>query len=106
MAWRSGCSRIGRLIRLGVAALVPAAVIAACAPAEAHHYRHLHRYGHVHYAHYARIAHYPRYAHRSRGWQGYRPQTAAALPSSPAFSAIVVDANSGRTLYAAAENGL
>ena len=30
----------------------------------------------------------------------------AAVPSWPAFSAIVVDANSGRTLYGAAEDGL
>ena len=28
------------------------------------------------------------------------------VPSSPAFSALVVDANSGRTLYSADENGL
>ncbi len=40
--------------------------------------------------------HYARYARRS----------VAAIPSSPAFSAIVVDANSGRTLYAASEDGL
>ena len=31
---------------------------------------------------------------------------AGAVPSSPAFSALVVDANSGRTLYSADENGL
>ena len=34
------------------------------------------------------------------------PSAAGAVPSSPAFSAIVVDANSGRTLYSADENGL
>ena len=46
-------------------------------------------------AHYAHRA-YPRYASVAAG----------AVPSSPAFSAIVVDANSGRTLYSADENGL
>ncbi len=36
----------------------------------------------------------------------YARRTVAAVPASPAFSAIVVDANSGRTLYGVAEDGL
>ena len=62
------------------------------APAQAHHYRHAR-----HYAHYGHVAHYA--AHGTRHY-------AAAVPLSPAFSALVVDANSGRTLYSVAEDGL
>ena len=49
-------------------------------------------------AHYAHRAYHttPRYASVAPG----------AIPGSPAFSALVVDANSGRTLYSADENGL
>ena len=52
----------------------------------------------------AHAAYYARYAHRGRV-HSVR-QTAAAVSASPAFSALVVDANSGKTLYAADENGL
>ena len=45
--------------------------------------------------HYRHVAHHRAHAH----W-------AAAASASPAFSAIVVDANSGRTLYGVAEDGL
>ena len=47
---------------------------------------------------------YARYAHRGRV-HSVR-QTVASVSASPAFSALVVDANSGKTLYAADENGL
>ena len=52
----------------------------------------------------AHAAYYARYAHRGRV-HSVR-QTAAAVSASPAFSALVVDANTGKTLYAADENGL
>jgi D-alanyl-D-alanine carboxypeptidase len=101
MALRNGWSRVRGLVHLATAALISAsAFIFAGAPAEAHHYRHYRYYPHV-----AHTAHYPRYAHR--GTVHYVRQTrAAAVPASPAFSAIVVDANSGRTLYSAYEDGL
>src|SRR5271167_3683632 len=108
MALRSGCSRIGWLARLATAGLIcGSALLAAGGPAAAHHYRHA-RY-------YPRVAHaYPRAAHHATHYARYSPrwrvhsvrQAAAAIPASPAFSAIVVDANSGRTLYSADENGL
>ena len=90
MALRGGCSRIGQFVRLAAGALISASALSiAGAPAEAHHYRH-HRF----YA----IAHHPHYH--------YARRAIAAVPASPAFSAIVVDANSGRTLYSADEDGL
>jgi D-alanyl-D-alanine carboxypeptidase len=103
MALRNGCSRIGRLVRLATAALVSgSALLIAGAPAEARHYRH---YGyHPYHRPVAHAAHYPRYAHRGRVLAVRR--AAAAVPGSPAFSALVVDANSGQTLYSADENGL
>jgi D-alanyl-D-alanine carboxypeptidase len=107
MALRNGCSPIGRLARLATAALISgSALLVAGAPAEAHHYRHYYRYHPpvARAAHAAHYAHYPRYAHRGRV-HAVR-QAAAAVPGSPAFSAIVVDANSGQTLYSADENGL
>ena len=102
-SWRcvASCSRIGRLVRLATAALISgSALFLAGAPAEAHHYRH-YRY---HPRACAHAAHYARYAHRGRV-HSVR-QTVAAVSASPAFSALVVDANSGKTLYAADENGL
>src|SRR5271155_1539144 len=108
MALRSGCSRIGWLARLATAGLIcGSALLAAGGPAAAHHYRHA-RY-------YPRVAHaYPRAAHHATHYARYSPrwhvhsvrQAAAAIPASPAFSALVVDANSGKTLYSADENGL
>jgi D-alanyl-D-alanine carboxypeptidase len=85
MAWRTVRFAAGALISVTALAFVGA-------PAQAHHYRHAR-----HYAHYGRAAHYA--AHRSRHY-------AAAVPLSPAFSALVIDANSGRTLYSVAEDGL
>src|SRR5271163_1644086 len=99
MALRNGCSRIGLIVRLATAALISgSALLLAGAPAEAHHYRHFRIYRHV-----AHAAHFPRYAHSGRV---HAVREAAAVPALPAFSAIVVDANSGRTLYSADENGL
>ena len=94
MAWRSIGSQLGRAVRLAAGALISASIVAfAAGPAEARHYRHVHPYARG--AHYRHVAHHRAHAH----W-------AAAAPASPAFSAIVVDANSGRTLYGVAEDGL
>ncbi len=113
MALRNDCFGIGRLARLATAALLSASVLAlAGSPAQAHHY-----WRHRYYAHATHEAHYPRHARVVRYWRparyarsaySHHPAWAAAtaVPSSPAFSAIVVDANSGRTLYSADENGL
>jgi D-alanyl-D-alanine carboxypeptidase len=90
MALRKGCFRTGRFA--GLAAALTALSIAS-PPAQAQHYRH-HRYYAI--------------AHRAHSHFAYRSvrQAAAAVPASPEFSAIVVDANSGRTLYSADEDGL
>ena len=99
MALGKDSRRIGVLVRLATATLISvSALLLAGAPAEAHHYHHYRVYRHV-----ARAAHFPRYAHRGRV---HAVREAAAVPASPAFSAIVVDANSGRTLYSADEDGL
>ena len=80
MAWRKGNSQLGRVARGAAAAMLTAsALILATAPADAR--------GHHHRRHYAHAGHF-------------------GVPSSPAFSAIVVDANSGRAVYAVDENGL
>ncbi len=106
MALRNDCFGIGRLARVATAALISASTLClAGAPAEAHHYRH-----YRHYAHAAGQAHYPRYARAAHYAHRAYPHSArvasGAVPGSPAFSAIVVDANSGSTLYSADENGL
>ena len=112
MALRIGCSRMGRLARVATAALISASTLClASAQAQAHHYSRHRHYAHAthqaHYSHYARATHYGRSAHYARrASPRYAPVAAGAVPSSPAFSAIVVDANSGRTLYSADENGL
>ncbi|HEY1884769.1 MAG TPA: serine hydrolase [Roseiarcus sp.] len=122
MALRNGCSRLGRLARAATAALISVSTLClAGAQAQAHHYgRHrayAHAYHQAHYPRYARAAHYwrpahydwraPHYAHRAyHPSPRYASQAPGAIASSPAFSALVVDANSGRTLYSADENGL
>ncbi len=122
MALRNGCSRLGRLARVATAALISVSMLClAGAQAQAHHYgRHrayAHAVHHAHYPRYARAAHYwrpahydrraPHYAHRAyHASPRYASVAPGAIPSSPAFSALVVDANSGRTLYSADENGL
>src|SRR5271166_1973499 len=94
MAWRNGDSHLGRVIRVAAGALLTAsALLLAVVPADAHGHRHYHYHRSIHYAHVRHLAHV---AHRAPG----------GVPSSPAFSAVVVDANSGRTLYAVEENGL
>jgi D-alanyl-D-alanine carboxypeptidase len=109
---------MGRLARVATAALISASTLClVSAQAQAHYYSrqrhsvhaaHQAHYSHrAHYSHYARAAHYGRavhYAHRAS--PRYPSVAAGAVPSSPAFSALVVDANSGRTLYSADENGL
>jgi D-alanyl-D-alanine carboxypeptidase len=114
MALRDGCSRIGRLARAATAALISVSTLClAGAQAQAHHYGRHRTYAHAtHQAHYPRYAravhHYWRPAHYYAHRAAPRHATAAlgAVSSSPAFSALVVDANSGRTLYSADENGL
>ncbi len=113
MALRIGCSRMGRLARIATAALISASTLClAGAQAQAHHYSRHRHYAHAthqahYYSHYARATHYGRSAHYARrASPRYAPVAAGAVPNSPAFSAIVVDANSGRTLYSADENGL
>ena len=90
MALRGSGSRILRLV---LAALAPGAALATfgalrAAPADAHHWRHYHRHVPL-----CREAIAPTYAARRQ-----------AAPADPAFSAIVVDANTGRKLYGVNEN--
>ena len=92
------CTGLYQLVRIAAGVLIGAsALVFAAAPADARHYRHAHgRYAYAHVRHYRRAVHYS--GHSRRRW--------AAGPASPAFSAIVVDENSGRTLYSVAEDGL
>lgn len=93
MAWRIRNPHLGHALRAGGGALLAAsALMLAAAPAEAHGHRHI-RHLHTTHAHI-------RYVADSGGG------AAAGVPSSPTFSAIVVDANSGRTIYAADPDGL
>jgi D-alanyl-D-alanine carboxypeptidase len=81
MALRGFRSSSSPLVAIASAACAALALLSlASAPAEARVWRHYH--------------HYIRYAAR------------AQAPADPAFAAIVVDANAGRTLYAANENEL
>ena len=109
---------------MATAALISVSTLClAGTQAQAHHYGRYRTYAHAthqaHYPRYARAAHYPRYARAAHYWRpahyAYRTYHASpryasvapgAVPGSPAFSALVVDANSGRTLYSADENGL
>ena len=116
MALFSGCFQIDGLARLAAAVLVSASTLClASASAEARHARHYRHYAHavpwgrmVRYTHGdIRVAHAPRhmrYAYRAHA--RYARGAPAAVGASPAFSALVVDANSGRTLYSLDENGL
>jgi D-alanyl-D-alanine carboxypeptidase len=79
MALRDSRSPTSPLVTIATAACAALALLSlASAPAEARGWRHYH--------------HYARYAART------------ATPADPAFAAIVVDANAGRTLFAANEN--
>ncbi len=94
MAWRKCDSQLVRVVRLATVALIIASALTlGGAPAEARHYRNVHSNPYLH--RYRHVVHSYRYRYR---W--------AAAPASPAFSAIVVDANSGRTLYSVDEDGL
>jgi D-alanyl-D-alanine carboxypeptidase len=112
MVLRIGCSRMGRLARLATAALISASTLClATVQAQAHHYARHRYYTHAthqaHYSHYARAVHHGRPAHYAhRASPRYAAVAEGAVPNSPAFSALVIDANSGRTLYSADENGL
>ena len=115
MALRYNCLRIGRLARLATAAMISASALCLVSvPAEAHHVRHSRHYAHTaHTTHATHSARHARVAHSSRsGRYAYRSHrrsaatTASGIPASPAFSAIVVDANSGKTIYSVAEDGL
>ena len=93
MAWRNRNPHLGPVVRAAVGALMAASALTlAAAPADAHLHRHARHFPYVH-------AHVRYVADRGR-------RVAAGVPSSPTFSAIVVDANSGRTLYAADADGL
>ena len=104
---------------MATAALISVSTLClAGGEAEAHHYGRHRSYAHAtHQAHaprYARAAHWraPHYVHRAflryahRATPRYASVAPGVVPNSPAFSALVVDANSGRTLYSADENGL
>jgi D-alanyl-D-alanine carboxypeptidase len=95
MALRFVKSRSGGLNPLAAGLGLSLAVFALFStPAEARHYRHYRAYAR-HYAPVRHYAHYGRYA---------APARHASPAANPAFAAMVVDENSGRTLYAASEN--
>ena len=83
-----------RFVKFGSGSATPLAALLAAltvvgllvTPAEARHWRHYHYYARHQVRYYARAQ--------------------AAPAHDPAFAALVVDANSGRTLYAADENEL
>ena len=84
--------RVARFFNLAAGVCVAASALAASgAPAEARGWRHYHRVAHAYFAHH-------------RGYAVARRP--ALVEADAAFSAIVVDANSGRELYGVNENGL
>jgi D-alanyl-D-alanine carboxypeptidase len=85
-------SRASRFVHLAAGLCVAASALATSAtPAQARgHWRHYHRVAHAYVAH--------------RGWAVARRPS--AVDGDPAFSAIVVDANTGREIYGVNENGL
>ena len=96
MVWRSAYPRLGRLAQFAAAALISASAVAfASDSAEARHYRHFHHPRHFQSAHFGHHGRHLAWRHRNHG-------SAALL--TPAFSALVVDANSGRELYSVAED--
>src|ERR1700727_1827228 len=112
MALRIGCSRMGRLARVATAALISASTLCLISvQAQAHHYARHRHFAHATYqapySHYARAPHCGRSVHYARRASPRNvPVADGVVPNSPAFSALVVDANSGSTLYSADENGL
>src|SRR5947209_6140535 len=101
MAGLSGHGR-GNLFRSAIGSLgVAFALSVSAAPADARHgYRGYHHHHHHHHHHHAQ------FVHRSRGHAQRARFARSAGSYSPAFAAMVVDANSGRTLYARNENEL
>jgi len=107
---------MGGLVRVATAAMIAVSVFSLTGlPAQAHHRhaRHVAYAPHgratqeVHYARHVRVAHSWRHARYARRAYAHSSRVApGGAPGSPAFSALVVDANSGRTLYSADENGL
>jgi D-alanyl-D-alanine carboxypeptidase len=86
MALRFVQERLGRTIPLAAIWVVFLALATLVTPAQARHWRHYHYY--------------------ARQQSHYYARAQAAPARDPAFAALVVDANSGRTLYAASENEL
>jgi D-alanyl-D-alanine carboxypeptidase len=86
-------SRASRFVHLAAGLCVAASTLATAAtPAQARgQWRHYHRAAHAYVAHH-------------RGWAVARRPS--AVDGDPAFSAIVVDANTGREIYGVNENGL
>jgi D-alanyl-D-alanine carboxypeptidase len=82
--------RAARALHLAAGVCVAATVLAAPAQARGQ-WRHYHRVAHAYVAHH-------------RGWAVARGP--AVAEADPAFSAIVVDANTGREIYGVNENGL
>lgn len=85
-------SRLRRLARAALV-LLPALAFTTDLAEARHRFHHAHAPRHVNHS---RHAHHAAWRHRSYG---------SADAYSPAFSALVVDVNSGRTLYAVAEDG-
>src|SRR5271170_1922115 len=84
--------RVARFFNLAAGVCVAASALTASgAPAQGREWRHYHRVGHAYFAHH-------------RGYAVARRP--APVEADAAFSAIVVDANSGRELYGVNENGL
>ena len=81
-------SGVVRFLRFGAGACLAASLLTAAGPAEAHAWRGYHHYYGRHVA-----AHRTVYVARHE-----------AAPADPAFSAIVIDANTGRELYGVNEN--
>src|SRR5947209_14867752 len=92
MAWLRFAARTGFRTKFAAAAMLLLAPVTLSTGAEARHYRHLYRH-----------AHYVRTHHR---FFAHHHQRSFVASASPAFSALVVDANSGRTLFSVAEEGL
>jgi D-alanyl-D-alanine carboxypeptidase len=86
MALRFGKIGLGRAAPLTSICIAVTAFALLATPAEARHWRRYHYY--------------------ARQQAHYYPRQAAAPAQNSAFAALVVDANSGRTLYAADENEL
>jgi D-alanyl-D-alanine carboxypeptidase len=100
MAFDVAGTRTSRVSLLAGIGIVVAAVSTLTTPANAHHWRG--RGAYVHHAHSA----YATYANRRIVYHAYAPppQQQFAAVREPAFAAVVVDENTGRTLYSASEN--